>query len=51
MQKKLISIVTNTFNEEKNIKELYLGLLEQIKKIKLTADVDFEIIIIRTFTL
>jgi glycosyltransferase involved in cell wall biosynthesis len=46
MQKKLISIVTNTFNEEKNIKELYLGLLEQIKKIKLTADVDFEIIII-----
>lgn len=44
MQKKLISIVVPTFNEDGNIEKLYLSILEQIKKIN--ANFDFEIIFI-----
>jgi glycosyltransferase involved in cell wall biosynthesis len=46
MQKKLISIVIAAFNEEENIKKLYLAISEQIKKINKTIDIDFEIIFI-----
>ena len=46
MQKKIVSVVVPTFNEEENIKKLYLAIIEQIKKIKKTIDIDYEIIFI-----